>query len=406
MGIRTTTKKLLLTASLLGVFAASSSMAATITGWNTSNVRVGATPPDGITGSSEVYDRVVPPTGPLPAGATSNGRILFTPPEAVSPGIKVVNAPYTDSGPNPVQLDGCIMTSSAASCDSGFQSGKRIKQMMTGFNPVDLVFNVDSSSTETSIYQVFGRLINGTSKSLAGFSLQLGYGVGNDFVEATAANGLSFSTDFSAQPTGSGSSSTQFPFGLFGDASSNPNFLLDGFFSTQRSGFNTDQTETTLSSTDYFGQYQAMFGPWSNQTDVPTGLFWDFDGDPSTDALLMAWEREPGLWELRRDTGETCDPLNPLVCTAGVTRASFATGSLSEIIALLGADPNLLSTGGIEDLANINLNYAIALGDMGGRTSFTLRTIVTPSTIPLPMSAPLMASGIGLLGFLRRRKKR
>ena len=52
--------------------------AATISGWNTDNVVVGATPADFETGTSVVYDR-----DPAAPGAVTNGQIVFVPPEAL-----------------------------------------------------------------------------------------------------------------------------------------------------------------------------------------------------------------------------------------------------------------------------------------------------------------------------------
>jgi len=413
-------RKILLASVAIGSAMASPVMAATIVQWNESNVVVGETPADGITGASVVYDRVLPQNGTVPATATTNGKVVFTPPEAVSPGIMISNVPYADSGTGnpPSILDGCIKTSSDAACDGPFQSGKRIKQVMTDTGPMDLVFDIDPTSTVLSTYQVFGRLINSTEQALSGFELTLGYGIGDDFVAASEDGNLTFSTTFTAQPSGSGSSNTQFPFGLFGEADTNPNFLLDGFFSEERTGFNVTQTATTLASTDMYGGYEAIFGPWlsNDEATLPVGLFWDFDDDDTSDDLLMAWEIAPDLWELRRDAGETCDALDPLNCTAGVTRDSFTTGTFDEIVALLGVNIDFLGTGAIEDLGNLNVNYAIALGDLSaevgtslfksGEPSFTLRTTVFPAEaiapVPLPAGAPLLLAGLAILGALRR----
>ena len=300
------------------------------------------------------------------------------------------------------------MTSNpGATCTSPFQSGKRIKQQVTGFEPVDLVFDVDNASTDDSFYQVFGRLINVTGQPLDGFKVQLGFGTGVDFVASTGQ--VTFSTAFTAQPNDSGlSSTTQFPFGLFGDADDSPNFLLDGFFANDRTGLTLEQTDTTLTSTGYYGDYADLFGVWNTQQDVPEGLFWDFDNNPDTDALLMAWEIGPDEWELRRTVGETCDATD---CTFGVTLDSYQTGAFDDILASLTDDGDqwldIFETGGIEDLANLNLNYALAVGDLTGYTSLTIRTTAfatEPNVIPLPATAPLMAAGLGLLALVRRRR--
>lgn len=390
MSIRSTV--LLSAVSGIAVLSAGLAEAATITGWNTENVAVAATPPDGETGVSVVYDQ-----NPANPGATSSGQIVFTPPEAISPGIQVEQLSYTDGGPGGLPLDGCIMTSNpGATCNSPFQSGKRIKQQMTGFGPVDLVFDLEAGDEAT--YQVFSRLINKTSKSLAGFALEIGFGVGSDFVRATAQDGITISTAFSAQPTTPGVSvSTQFPFGLFGDASTNPNFDLDGFFAAERTGFNIVQTETSISSAGIFGPYGSIFGPWLTQDEVPLGAFWDNDNDDSTDALLMAWLNADGLWEVRRDVGDEALGIAVSLDTA----ETFAT--YAEVVARLGLDGSLFE-GDIEDLANLNLNYAINVAGFVPTGSFTIRTMVAP--VPVPYSAPLLAGGLGLLAMAARRRRR
>ena len=393
----------------LAVVAAAPGSAATITGWNTSNVDVDTSTAIGVTGTSEVYDR---PVGA--PGATTSGTIVFEPPESASPGIKVQPEIYPDTGQNSTLVfDGCLMTSNpAATCTSEFQSGKRIKQQMTGTDPVDLVFDVDNTRTDLSFYQVFGRLINVTGQALKGFSVELGTGVGSGFTAFTAETApVTFSFDFTAQPNSSGKSSTsQFPFGLFGDANDSPNFLLDGFFASARTGFDIVQTATTLTSNGYYGDYFKMFGHWNDQGNVPQGLFWDFDGNPDTDALLMAWQIGDDLWELRRTVGETCVGVE---CTPGITLGTYETGSYAYILSLLtdANDPwlDIFAPGAIEDLANLNLNYALALGNFGSLTNFTIRTTVFPapiSAVPLPAGAPLLLAGIGALAALRRRRSR
>lgn len=83
--------------ALLGLVVAAvpaASQAATITGWNTSNVEVGpvldTTNAIGDSGASVVYDEEeVGET--IPTGAESSGQIVYTWDESNSPGIKVVN---------------------------------------------------------------------------------------------------------------------------------------------------------------------------------------------------------------------------------------------------------------------------------------------------------------------------
>lgn len=386
-------KSAVLAAVSTSMFICGAANAASITGWNTGNVDVGITPPEGITGFSTVFDRPFPDVD-----AVTNGRIAFTPDEAVSPGIKVQPEVYTQGGPSGITLSGCLMTSNpAATCTSPFQSGKRIKQQMTGLGPVDLVFDINNDGSD-STYQVFHRLINQTTKMLGGFAVELGFGIGDAFTKATDTDGLQFSSAFRASPAGSGPASTQFPFGLFGDADTNPNFDLDGFFAAERSGFVVDFDAFTLASDGIFGPYETILGPWMSQEAVPTGAFWDNDGDASTEALLMAWLNPEGKWESRRAVDGT----------NAVSATSQFFDTYEDLLADLGLGDALFQDD-IEDLANLNLNFGIALGDLGDQTAFTLRTTVfeaTTTPIPLPAGAPLLIGAVGVLAALRRRKNR
>lgn len=371
--------------------------ASTITGWNTGNVDVGATPPDGETGYSVVYDR-----SPADPGTVTNGRIAFTPPEAIGPGIQIVQETYEHQGKLTFDLDGCIMTSNPdATCTSEFQSGKRMKQQMTSLGPVDLVFDVESDPATSSIYQVFHRLINLTTAPLAGFTIELGFGVGDGFTRAGDDDGLSFSSDFRARPSGSGEASSQFPFGLFGPAASNENFEIDGFFAPQRAGFVVDYSPYLLESGLLFGPYASLFDYWLSQESVPLGALWDYE--PGKDPLVMAWLNGDGKWELRRDF-DGSRAIDKVISLSGAGVLLF--DEFADVVAwlnrgdLLGADISLFDDQ-IEDLANLNVNFAIALDGFTG-SQFTLRTTV--AAIPLPATGLLLIGGLGALAALRRRK--
>ncbi len=299
------------------------------------------------------------------------------------------------SGPNPGALatTGCIMASSTATCDSEFQSGKRFKEIITNASaPVDLVFDVAAEGVQQggAGYQVFHRLVNQTQSRLTGFTLELGFGVGENFVQSTGGDGLGFSTVFTSGPDGA-NAFTQYPFGLFGDAASNPNFTLDGFFSPTRAGFDVALLEDIMFSTGYYGPYKGQFGNWLSSEMTPSGGFYDDDGDPDTDAILMAWLNVDNVWEVRREL----DQFDEVVSRAPITFSSLADAST-----FLGVTLEELS---IEDLANLNLNFAIAL-DAGtvGFNEFTLRVGVQP--VPLPASAPILIVALGLVGMMTRRR--
>jgi hypothetical protein len=162
-----TKRALIATVAAAPLCMAMSAQAAVITGWNTANVVVGPTVADGETGFSVIYDR-----DPAAAGAVTNGRVAYSAPEANTPGMTVLtdNA-ATSSGPNPIPLQGCILASSTASCESGFQSGKRFKNQVTGTGPIDFVFDVAANDTPEGQepYQVYHRLVNQTGLALSGF---------------------------------------------------------------------------------------------------------------------------------------------------------------------------------------------------------------------------------------------
>jgi len=378
----------------LGLLFSGIGQAASITGWNTANVEIG---PAGVSGASTVYDRDV--TGGT-AGAVTNGRIAYDFPEADSPGIKVVQGPFSQGGNATV---GCIMASSTATCDSGFQSGKRFKQQFTGTGPVDLVFDVDPTTDPTGSegYQVFQKLINQTGLAMTGFEISLGTGIGDGFVVSTVGDGLGFSPSFEFGPTDANASS-QFPFGLFGDAADNPNFSIDGFFAPERSGFNVGFGEDVLATSGFFGPYPGLFGAGMlSQEAVPMGAFWDDDNDPTTDDVLIAWLNGDGEWEQRREIVGGTD-----VDTLAVPE-TYAT--FDELVSAIGL---ALVQGEIEDLANVNVNFAVDVAAFTGN-SFTLRVdgsfdpLPAPdSVVPLPATLPLLLSAFGLIGVASMRRHR
>ena len=407
--------------------------AATITGvyWDTSNVLLGENVEDGETGESLILDRDASDF----ASAVSNGKIVYSPPEALAPGLQVINEGYT--GTQSQDFDGCIMTSNPGDgvtnpCDGGFQSGKRIKQQVTDTGPIDLVFgvtredddldsDVSAVNGETSgslLYQVYHRLINVTGGMLDGFTVELGTGLGdgeNGFVRSTAGDGLSFAQDVTFGPDKLPAFS-QFPFGLFGSLEQpNPNPLeLPGFFdTTARSGFSVSLGEDVIESAGIYGAYDDLFGNWLSQDMVPAGLLWDY-AEGEADPLVMAWDNGLG-WEFRRGIDPDKDgqagvsEFDVFAILGGVDDpfpffAYDDTDGLATHIAGLGIR---LFEDFIEDLANLNLNFAILLGDNFTGDSFTLRVTANDvNPIPLPAAAPLLIAGLGALGFAARRRRK
>jgi hypothetical protein len=410
--------RLLLTASALLTLPLAGVQAATIVEWNEDNVVRGPVDQDAtddVGGASVVYDRDVTGGGGI-GEAITYGKVTYIAPESNTPGIKIDNDDYT--GAKKQEFDGCIMTSSEANCDSEFQSGKRIKQQVTGVGPIDLVFDIASVDGETTnLYQVFHRLINVTGEMLTGFTVELGTGIGSGigsgFVRSSKDDGLGFADIFSFGP-GDLAAFSQYPFGLFGGEPLNPNPLkLPGFFDTvERAGFNVVLDEDKMTSTGYYGSYDNLFGNWLSQEDVPLGLFYDYL--TGADPLLMAWDNGEG-WEFLRgfvDQSLNTYGVNPIA--SQFFAYDFGYDPINGISAVMeaylaanfGAKGIDLLMGAIEDLANLNLTFALAIDDSFAKRygSFTMR--VTPiAPIPLPAGAPLLIGALGALALLRRRAR-
>jgi hypothetical protein len=376
---------LLGTAGWVPTFAGASTVPSTVISWNTSNVVVGP-PVSGEEGAASVVYQGAP------GASETNGQIYYEAPEAYSPGLVAINTGYT-SGQG--SFDGCIRASAADACATGFRTGNRFKMQLTDTGPVDLVFDVASVAPGESVYQVFGRAVNLTSQMLDSFVLEVGYGVGSEFVQSTVGDGLAFAGNLTLGPNDQ-TAFTQYPFGLFGDAPTR-NFDLDGFFDDARTGFALDVAEDMMESTGFYGAYADLFGGWLSREMAPAGLLWDDDGDPDTDALVMAFLNDDGLWELRRDVDANGDPIS-------ILDAPRTYATIDEVRAALGVP--LEYELNIEDLANLNLNYGILLSEDFGRDSFTIRfssSAIDVAPVPLPASGLLLLFGLlGLRGMRSR----
>jgi hypothetical protein len=352
-------------------------------------------------------------------GQTSNGYLVFD--EAGVPGVTVYQEEFsTGSLGARLTFDGCIMAKTeledpenpAPNCRAEHDSGKRFKLNATQVAPLDLVFDVADDDTD-KLYRVFGKISNKTAGRFSGFRVDLGFGIGDDFQPSLDTDQLAL---VEASVLG------RFPGGLFGGSASEG----DPFFTVDAAVLWSDEAvsgEDLLATYGMPTQYADIFGDWLPNQWVPTGWFYDFDGNPATDDELLAWfdgtawltydqermfdllvalkerevtDEELAFWRSQPVT-VTSDAERPLVATwdpdageeglyiiepeyvaeygefltASEMRAEVQGSSLVRV-------PGYVQ-GPIEDLANANTNFAIRVGRTAAwphTSSFTLR--ITP----------------------------
>ncbi|SNY58961.1 hypothetical protein SAMN06297280_3528 [Arsukibacterium tuosuense] len=415
-------------------FTTGSAIAAIITDWNQGNV-VNSGPNGSGVYVSTIYNK---PTSDG-SNANTSGYISYTLLEGAAPGLKVVN----NALPNPDELDpapgnpvdNCIMAAGPSSCNGEFQSGKRFKLDQTAFDPIDLVFNLDGSTFATDndgFYRMFQKYGNNTGVVLGGYTIGLGFGIGDDFIASGADDGLSF-IDFGFNPKESEFSSL-FSQGLFGTDTRRDR--LQGYFSAERSGFDLAMvTEDLFQTTGLFGGafgYEALFSNWLSYSMVPDGYFYDDDGDPLTEAILMAhYDKASGQWIMNRALDADG---NVLTIAEGNEGVAFATqmdvenelilqaANLNLAACINGAVPPvacLAGVGTIEDLAKFNVTYftnpqAFSFADSfvdndlaytayRDMATFTLR--ITARVVDVPEPGVLTLLLVGLILLSQRRIK-
>jgi len=402
------TKKSLAVAVALLLSGGAASAAAVITGWNMDNVEVSST---SGAGTSTIYDRTA-----TDAAAKSTGVITFDGEETNSPGLKVV----TDDPLGGANGSNCIMANSATTCNGEKQSGKRFKLQSTGNAPTDLAFNVNPDGSFTSpdndgLYKIFQAFGNDTGTFLDGFRVTLGTGVGDKFLVSTTDDGLSFVQSFSdTKPLNNSQFSALFSNGLFGAIDEiHP---LTGYFSAQRTGFDLafDGFDSFL-STGLFGNYVDLFGSVLSYDQLPQGYFFDADGNPNTDNVLIAHQLADGSWVQNRSVnsagtiGTIADGNNGTAYAdldALIAALESATGFQQCGAAVAAGTPCLAGTDAIDDLAKFNLSFFINPTGYEGE-QFTLRyaSYLAPEQVPGPGSLVLMMLGLGALGTTIRRRQ-
>jgi hypothetical protein len=261
-----------------------------------------------------------------------------------------------------------------------------------------LVFDVSNGSLpldNDAIYKVFQKYGNNSGTALDSFTIELGFGIGDDFSSSITGDKLGF-YDFGRQPDNN-QFSTSFSSGLFGKA--DQHHILDGYFSNEGAGFN------------------LIFGNWISYDMAPDSYFYDHDGDPDTESLLMAhfngdkWimnrEIENGVvTSVHYGNGGLEYTTNGGVEYGTVGEVEAALIAMNPSLDLCTVDPSVACLAGvdsIEDLAKFNVTYSINqiafdIQDVGEQ--FSLRVT---AAVPEPGSFALF--GLGLIGlFIMKRR--
>lgn len=298
---------------------------------------------------------------------TSGDGYVFVDTEegAVEPGIKAItgalnNNDFTsDNGFSPAGVENCLMASSPAVCNSPKNSGKRIKNNLTGHGAFDTVYNGKTSGGTTE-YVNYGKITNRTGARLLGYQVIVGTGTGANFTPASQSvqagllamdNVLPLSdkaADWEGTTQTDGQNPLQrtwLPEGLFGTKEDGGT----GYFSADNAGFFFETVGTdTLSADGMFDNpvYAQFFGDGLlTRGQQPEALF---ESTGLDDGIIQAW-KAGDLW-LDAD---------------GVVQDQAYIDSL-----IAQTDKYYIAT--IEDLTNVNVNYSMDIGDMAAG-QFTVR---------------------------------
>ncbi len=306
----------------------------------------------------------------------THGEVIWVESDVMAPGMDVVIDDEVD-GTN------CIMTAginpddmTVKQCSDPFQSSKRFKLATTQTGTsLDLVFDVTDSAGLMEGHRVFNKLLNVTGKQISDINLELGFGTGNQFVTVNTGQGLGFSDrdgivwvgEVTTSQTTSINLDALFPFGLFGDADTDPNQDVDGYFDdTNRARFELVASETRIKTTGISSNYLDTFGTFLSKSQSLSGYFWDHDDDDATDPLLIAHQIDSSWFTLRPDQW-WIDNMLPIPDT------NMSDGSLTDqTLDGWNASPDDYHIDFIEDLANLNFNFHISVGDFSSWPTYVV----------------------------------
>jgi len=413
----------LLFATALGLLgAAGTAQAGIINSWNMDTVTV---PPGPYTAYVTYYSTIYTDA----TMTASNGAITWKETDVLAPGLKVVNGDDVD-GTN------CLMTTgynpydlTDKQCSDPLQSSKRFKVKNLVNGPIDVSFNVVDGPK--SVYRSLQKLTDGTDLRWDGFTIQLGFTVNGQFVPSAAGDGLGFAdtagnywtapvTTYQSQPD---TFSATFAQGLAGPA--DVYHPEPGYFNPyERMGFAMTATEDQIVSNGITTTYSDIFGPWMNSSATSIAVYYDDDGDINTDNLLMANCADAsditkaGTHSGDDVTGYSCDGVWVTYRSqVGLDAEGFPyiSDGIPKVIQLADLAPIVYSSKDeaiasgspapyymdqIEDLANLGLNFWIAVDDNTGwptPNQFTVRYTPIPSegiVPPPPATETLCTDGL------------
>ncbi|MGV1099658.1 choice-of-anchor F family protein [Thiovibrio sp. JS02] len=346
--------------------------------------------------------------------AAQNGAMTWKERDTQGPGLSVVTGDDV-TGANCIMSAGWMPESpwgtDIKQCSDPWQSSNRFK--MVGYvldGPVDLTFNVTDNG-QTDVYRVLQKYGNQTGSRVTGFSMELGFMVGGQFIKASPGDGIAWAAK-SGQiysdlaPTHSdimnqGELGALMAHGLFG--APDKHHLTPGYFNPYvRANFGMLAGETSIVTTGMAQVHRDLFGEWLPSDQMKGGMFFDDDGNPYTDNILMAnctgaFDEEAalagaanagcdGMWVSYRQSyavGVNSDGTYSIPAPVGTDLRPPIAVDAATISAWM-TDP-LWIPGDIDDLANVNINAFLSVGrtaswptsDGAGNASFTIR--ITPT---------------------------
>jgi hypothetical protein len=315
-------------------------------------------------------------------------------------GIKIINDDLAVHDGDPVN---CIITTSyleghyldsvdprPTTCSAGFQTHKRFKINMLstavdvvdseGYGqPIELVFKLASGDTTAQRYGVLQKINNYSGKILDGYKVEVldENGTKNPNLTIVLEKEIEDLANFSN--------------GLWGPP--DDHFPTQGFFDSVRAYYPVtvvDPQTVAFHGDIQGGNYMAVFrSNWLYSAIAPQGIFFDNDGDPSTDAALVAFFGVP--------------PTLPADTTPGWYRGQvekWAPVTQAQVDAWL-ADPSGVYTQDIiEDVLNLGITYTVNVGD-NSKIGSTFIIRITPhvdgtsTDTPLPVSTSDSGGGGG-----------